>query len=43
MTYTIQIHSLKKEDDDGKIDPQDISIREGMSIKDLKSFILSET
>jgi hypothetical protein len=43
IAYTIKVHGLKNEAEEDQIDDQNIVIREGLTIKELKSFILSIT
>jgi hypothetical protein len=43
ITYTIKIHGLKDESEEDKINDELINLQDGMSIKDLKSYILTIT
>ena len=43
ITYTIKIHGLKDESEEDKISDELINLQDGMSIKDLKSYILTIT
>jgi len=43
ITYTIKIHGLKDESEEDKINDELITLQDGMTIKDLKSYILTIT
>jgi len=43
IAYTIKVHGLKGDDDNNQIEDENIVIREGMTIKELKGYILSIT
>jgi hypothetical protein len=43
ITYMIKINGLKNESEEDKISDELINLQDGMSIKDLKSYILTIT